>query len=571
MAKTPSSEFPVTDCAAPLVVILGAGVHGVAIARELLLQRVPVVLVEKHDIAYGATAKSSRLIHGGLRYLEYGDVSLVRESLQERERLLSSAPQFVRPLRLFIPVRESWSGLRRSVMGFFGLRRTEWGRALEGPAVPRGYWPTRIGLSMYDWLSGSQAFPSSTAVEMSDPGVPQVDRKRYSGMLAYSDAQMLYPERFVLALLADAVHIAASEHVPLDILTRRTVAWEQNTLRVIDDKGISRDLTPTLIVNATGAWGDHTLQSLRVDHPPLFGGTKGSHIVTWNAELKAALGEHAVYAEANDGRLVFVLPFGDAVLVGTTDESFTGSPGEVTATPEELDYLLRSVHDVFGITLTNEDIAAHYCGVRPLPAHAGSNAATSRDHSLAWQAADGVPVLTLVGGKLTTWRAFAEEAVTTVLQRLQRPRLEATATRMVPGDDPLPNGLVAGPELWSHWATEFQTTPEQVAALWPLYGTRLTTLLQTTRGDVGRTIAGTAWTSSVVRWIIEHEWVTRLEDLVERRLMLAFARELSITTLNDLAGVLIDAGRLDVAARDAEIAACAARLQRFYGRWLSSS
>lgn len=555
-----------SETAAPLVVILGAGVHGVAIARELLLQRIPVVLIESNDIAYGATAKSSRLIHGGLRYLEYGDVGLVRESLQERERLLTSAPHFVRPLRLFIPVRESWSGLWRSAVGFVGLRRTEWGRALEGPAVPRGYWPTRIGLSMYDWLSGSQAFPASTSVAMTDPGVPRVDRSRYSGMLAYSDAQMLYPERFVLALLADAVHIAATSNVSFTVLTRRDVVWDRKTLHVTTEGGTSLDFRPSLIVNATGAWGDRTLQGLRVDHPTLFGGTKGSHFVTWNRELKDALAEHAIYAEANDGRLVFVLPFGDAVLVGTTDESFTGSPGEVAATPEELEYLLRSVHDVFGITLTREDIAAHYCGVRPLPAHAGANTATSRDHSLTWQTADAVPVLTLVGGKLTTWRAFAEEAVTAVLQRLRRPRLEAMATRMIPGNDPLPDGLPPGPELWAHWATEFQTTTEQVAVLWPLFGTRLTTLLQTTRGQTSHLISGTVWTSAVVRWIIEHEWVSRLEDLVERRLMLAFARELSISTLNDLADVLIEAGRLEPTARAAEVAACVERLQRFYGR-----
>lgn len=556
------------DSVAPTVVILGAGVHGVAIARELLLQRIPVVLIEAHDIAYGATAKSSRLIHGGLRYLEYGDVGLVRESLQERERLLSSAPHFVRPLRLFIPVQAAWSGLWRSAMGFVGLRRTAWGRAWEGPAVPRGYWPTRIGLSMYDWLSGSPVFPSSTTVAMTDPGVPQVDRTRYSGMLAYSDAQMLYPERFVLALLADAAHIAASEQVPFTVLTRRQVVWEGSGLRVTDEQGTAIHLMPKLIVNATGAWGDRTLQSLRIDHLPLFGGTKGSHIVTWNAALKAALGEHAVYAEANDGRLVFILPFGDAVLIGTTDESFTGSPGDVVATPEELAYLLKSVHDVFGITLTDQDIAAHYCGVRPLPSHTGTNTAVSRDHSLAWQAAGGVPVLTLVGGKLTTWRAFAEEAATTVLQRLQRPRLEATATRMVPGHDPLPNGLPPGPELWSLWATEFQTSAEQVAALWPLFGIRLTTILKTTRGDAGRVIAGTVFSSAVVRWIIEHEWVTHLDDLVERRLMLAFARELSRATLNDLADVLVESGRLDITQRDAEIAENIRRLQHFYGRRL---
>ncbi len=555
--------------AAPLpVVILGAGVHGVAIARELLLQRVPVMLVDTHDIASGATAKSSRLIHGGLRYLEYGDVGLVRESLLERERLLESAAHFVRPLRLFIPVREAWSGLWRSAIGFVGLRRTEWGRALEGPAVPRGFWPTRIGLSMYDWLSGSNSFPGSAAVALTDPGVPQVDRQRYTGMLAYSDAQMQFPERFVLALLADAQGIAQREQTPFTVMTYRDVAGEQDALRITSRTRPEDvvELQPSLIVNATGAWGDATLQALHVQQAPLFGGTKGSHFLTWNAALKSALGDHAIYAEATDGRLVFVLPFGDGVLVGTTDESFTGSPADVVATPDELNYLLHSVRDVFGITLTEADIVAHYCGVRPLPAQSSTNAAISRDHALTWQQAGHTPVLTLVGGKLTTWRAFAETAVTAVLMKLDRPRLASTVTRGVPGHDPLPDHILPGPELWQHWAREYRTTPELVAALWPLLATRTATALHDVRDQPARPIAGTSFHSAIVRWIIEHEHVSCLNDLIERRLMLAFARELHRKTVSDLADVLVETGRLPASQRDAEINACAERLRHFYGR-----
>lgn len=550
------------------IVVLGAGVHGVAIARELLLQRLPVVLVEANDIAYGATAKSSRLIHGGLRYLEYGDVGLVRESLLERERLLESAPNFVRPLRLFIPVRESWSGLWRSAIGFVGLRRTEWGRAIEGPAVSRGYWPTRIGLSMYDWLSGSKSLSGSTAVALNDPGVPRVDRNRYTGMLAYSDAQMLFPERFVLALLADAEDIARREQVPFEVLTHRTASWDNGRLHLASNIGVGtvRSLAPSVIINATGAWGDHTLQSLKIEQPALFGGTKGSHFLTWNAALKSALGDHAIYAEAPDGRLVFVLPFGDGILVGTTDDTFTGSPGDVVATPEELSYLRQSVQDVFGVVLADDDIVAHYCGVRPLPAQSNANAAISRDHSLSWQHAWETPVLTLVGGKLTTWRAFAEEAVNAILEKLQRPRLASTATLKVPGHDPLPDGLTQGPALWQRWADEFATTPDEVAALWPWMGTRTATILRDTQGQPPRPITETPLTTRVVRWIIEHEHVVRLEDLIERRLMLAFARGLSRQTIRDLAEVLVEAGRLSPQDRDAEIQASCQRLEHFYGR-----
>lgn len=551
------------------VVVLGAGVHGVAIARELVLQRVPVVLIDAHDIAYGATAKSSRLIHGGLRYLEYGDLGLVRESLIERERLLESAPHFVRPLRLFIPVQAAWSGLWRSAIGFVGLRRTGWGKAIEGPAVPRGYWPTRIGLNMYDWLSGSRLFPGSASVGMEDPGVPRVNRQHYAGMLAYSDAQMLFPERFVLALLADAEDIAAREAVSLEVLTHHTVRWEQNQLIALPSSGngSARTWTPSLVINATGAWGDATLRALQIEHAPLFGGTKGSHFLTWNAELKAALGEHAVYAEAADGRLVFVLPFGDGVLVGTTDETVHGSPADVVASPEELAYLRQAVQNVFGITLTEDDLVAHYCGVRPLPAQNGSNAAISRDHSLVWQAAaNGVSVLTLVGGKLTTWRAFAEEAATTVLDRLHRPRVATTVTRKVPGHDPLPLGMNPGPDLWERWATEFVSTPAEVAALWPWYGTRLLKILRETHGRPSRPITGMAVTMRVIRWMIEHEHVSRLDDLIERRLMLAFARDLSRETVQELADVLVEAGRLAPKQRDVEVDACCQRLRHFYGR-----
>lgn len=555
-----------TEAQSP-VVILGAGVHGVAIARELLLQRVPVFLIDANDIAYGATSKSSRLIHGGLRYLEYGDVSLVRESLLERERLLESASHFVRPLRLFIPVRESWSGLWRSAIGFVGLRRTSWGKTLEGPAVPRGYWPTRIGLSMYDWLSGSNSFPGSAAVELDDPGIPRVDRQRYSGMLAYSDAQMLFPERFVLALLADAEDIARNEGVSFTVKTHQSVTWNDGALHLAASAtDAATVIKPALIINATGAWGDRTLHALNIEREPLFGGTKGSHFLTWNAELKQALGQHAVYAEASDGRLVFILPFGDGILVGTTDNSFTGSPADVVATPEELAYLRQSVHEVFGITLGDDDIVAHYCGVRPLPAQHTANTAISRDHSLSWLNIDDTPILTLVGGKLTTWRSFAEEAVTTTLERLQRHRLNATVTRKVPGHDPLPAGLEPGPDLWQRWASELDSTPDEIAALWPSYGTRVVAPLQETRGQPSRTITGTPFTTRIVRWIIEREHVVRLEDLVERRLMLAFARELPRATIEELADEMVATGRLSPGQREAEIEACCQRLHRFYGR-----
>ncbi len=550
------------------IVILGGGIHGAAIARILACQQTPVVLVEAFDIAHGATSKSSRLIHGGLRYLEYGDVRLVRESLQERAALLQSAPAFVHPLRLCIPTRAEWSGLVRSAVGFFGLRRTVVGQWLAGPNVARGYWPIRIGLNLYDWLSGESGLPGSEALALDDPHAPQFVRQRYNGALAYSDAQMLYPERFVLTLLADAVQADAGRG-NLAIRTRTQLTHNGEGWELVAEDGTRTAIVPRVIVNTTGAWGDQTLARLDQSGPPLFGGTKGSHFITWRQELHDALRGQAVYAEADDGRLVFILPFGDGVLVGTTDETFTGSPEEAIATEAELQYLMESVHNVLGVQLDRSDLTVHYSGIRPLPRPSGDdNAATSRDHAFVWRAAHETAVLTLVGGKLTTWRPVAEHVAEAVLQQLGLFRQVETAGRPYPGSDPLPAGLAPGSALWNHWANTLQASPAEIATLWEAFGTRLTSVLADRPAHDSALIADTSWSKWAVRWVIDHEWVTRLEDLVERRLMLVFARTLTHNTLVDLADLLIETGRLPPARKADAIAACTTRLQQHYGRTL---
>ncbi|MBI1348853.1 FAD-dependent oxidoreductase [bacterium] len=543
-----------------------------AIARELLLNGVGVTLVDAGDLASGATSKSSRLIHGGLRYLEYGDLHLVRESLEERQRNLELAGNFVAPLELFIPVEHSWSGLISSAAGFVGLKRTSLGSWLASNTTSRGYWPVRIGLGMYDWLAGQQGLPLSRAVSLDDPQAPQINRQRYRGLLAYSDAQMRYPERVVCALLEDARTTAITRHLPFQLATYATVNRQATGEWSISSplSAAPQNCRPTIIINASGAWGDHTLQQLGIDRPPLFGGTQGSHLVTWHAGLLAALNGRAVYAEADDGRPVFTLPFGDSVLIGTTDVRFDGDPRDATASAAEIDYLLTMVHRVFGITLSHDDVTLHYSGVRPLPRQeTDSNAAVSRDHHLVWQPHAEASVLTLVGGKLTTWRALSEEVVTQVLSRLQRDRIATTTQRKLPGHDGLPDGLTPGPSLWQHWAAEFETTSEEVAALWPLFGTRASELLSAVMQEPARPIADCAFTDRVVRWVIRQEAVTVLGDLVERRLMTVFNPRLSRQHLEDLATCLVETGQLAESDRDAAVHEAARQLQHHYGRTVS--
>lgn len=615
----------------PPVLILGGGIHGAAVARDLALNGVPVVLVDANDLAAGATSKSSRLIHGGLRYLEYGDVRLVRESLIERRRLLDLAPHLVRPLRLFVPTTRRWSGLLRSALGFFKLARTRIGRWLLSRSerkAPRGYLPVRIGLWMYDLFSWGDGLPKSrgSRVESREPeqsrepeakagaaassgsrlsslhsrpffdSRPLVDPARYRWMAEYSDAQMLYPERCVFDLLADAEQAAQERGVLFRVVPHARLEWvgaavvlnAECGLRITESEeskpasmsspfqsAIRKPqsaITPALIVNASGAWGDITLKGIDAGTTPLFAGTKGSHFLTRHPELKAALGEGGVYAETADRRLCFVLPFGDAVLVGTTDERWSGPPDEAVASDAELDYLLSLIQTVFGLTLSRLDIVAHYSGVRPLPRTTDiSNAAVSRDHSLAEHRLHGISIVTLVGGKLTTFRSVGEQIADRVLRQLGFARQASTRERMLVGADGLPCDPAEWPKLWQQWATDHGTSVEETSALWPLYGMRTKGVLAAVASQPMTLVADTPFTTRTVRWVIDHEWVTTLDDLIERRLMLVFAPRLSLATLHDLANCLVESGRLPAEAVPSAIAFTRERLRVHYGRTIEQA
>lgn len=557
------------------ILILGGGIHGAAVARELALNGVPVIVVDTNDLATGATSKSSRLIHGGLRYLEYGDVRLVRESLTERELLLTLAPQFVRPLRLFVPTRQRWSGLLRSALGFFKLARTRFGRRLMGRSerrAPRGYWPVRMGLWMYDLFSWGDGLQKSRgmSVAQSDSPHPQVDANRYRWLCAYSDAQMLYPERCVVALLTDAERAAQQRGNYFRVVTHAKIRWSDSTVLISTGDAPPIAIEPELVVNCSGAWGDLTLNGIDAGTTPLFAGTKGSHFVTRNTALKLALGDQGVYAETGDRRLAFILPFGDAVLVGTTDEQWSGSPDEAVASDEELTYLRTVVEGTFGLKLTAADIESHYSGVRPLPRTTDtSNAAISRDHAVTEHRLHGVSILTLVGGKLTTFRSVAEQIADYVLKALHHGRTANTKQRVLPGGEEFPREPTQWPDLWRTWAQETGSTNEEAAFLWPLYGTRTREILTQSAVAPTRLIADSPLRKSTVRWVIEHEWVDALDDLVERRLMLIFAPQLSQALLCDLAECLVESGRLSREHLSSAVSATAQRLKHHYGRTLT--
>lgn len=561
---------PTAPSDSPLVLILGAGINGACVARELLLNGVPVVIADATDIACGATSKSSRLIHGGLRYLEYGDVALVRESLEERARLLRLAPQFVRPLRLFIPIRRRHGGLLQAGMRFLKFERLSIGRQLASlvPVSERGLWAVRAGLMLYDQIARGGGLPPHSIGRIDQAGVPALDRHEFQWLCSYYDAQMLFPERFTVALLDDCRRIAEQQRVPFEVLTYQTVTRDKARISLRSQSGGSfRELTPAVVVNATGAWGDLTLRELHTGTPPLFSGTKGSHIITRQPALRSALGADAVYAEARDGRLVFVLPFDDSVLIGTTDVPFAESPGEAVATTEEITYLVRIVNEIFPeVGLMASEIDAHYCGVRPLPNVRTSRAgAIPRGHSIETQTVDGLVIETLVGGKLTTCRAFGEFAADQIFARIGRRRSADTRDRPIPGAEDYSTDTAVSHERIGSVAHTTGFDPEQVRAIWPLVGTRAESILNDRVSGDRSNLPGTSIPLAFVDWSIRHEWVQTLGDLIERRLMLAWSSRLTRDLLRTSAERLAHAGKLEASDIDSAVAACIAHLARHYG------
>jgi glycerol-3-phosphate dehydrogenase len=287
------------------------------------------------------------------------------------------------------------------------------------------------------------------------------------------------------------------------------------------------------VVNAGGPWGDRTLAALGIGSPRLIGGTKGSHLVTFRDDLRRAIGDAAVYAEAPDGRPVFILPFGEGTLIGTTDLPYDGDPADAVAGAAEIDYLLGLANSIFpGLRLSTRDVALHYAGVRPLPfADRTVPAAVTRRHAVVEQAGAPWPCFTLVGGKLTTCRQLAEDAAAVVLRRL------GLEPRPVSQERPVP-------------AYSLGATPPGGAPAWPI---------------------GDAPTRAAALELIRRTYVRRLEDLVERRLMLLFARRLGRRTLVELADLLVEAGVIDAARKEAEIERTVRRLADHFGRRLDDS
>lgn len=544
------------------VIIVGGGINGIATFRDLALQGVKVVLVERDDFVAGASSASSHMIHGGIRYLENGEFRLVRESVVERNALVKTAPHYVRPLPTTVPIFSTFSGILSAPLRFLTHK--------QGKHTERGALLIKVGLVIYDFFSRDggavprHRFHGRTRTLSELPALN--DRVKYTA--TYFDASMHDPERLALDVLYDGLdagdHARAANYL-------EAVGMGQDGLRVRDRvSGEEFDLTAPVIVNASGPWTDLTNEQL--GKPTTFmGGTKGSHIVLDNPELLEATGGREIFFEHEDGRIVLIYPLKGRVMVGTTDLDHDMREPAV-CTEEEVDYFFDLVGHVFpDIRVDREQIVYRFSGVRPLPRHDDTQPGfVSRDYRIEEAPAAGRPgttVLSLVGGKWTTFRALGEQLSDRVLAHLGRSRTRSTQGLMIGGALGYPRTQRAR----SAWVSDHADGRDhaRVDHLLERYGTRAAALIKSLDDSDAPLASLPEYSTGEIRYLVETEYVVHLIDVLLRRTSVAFVGKTTLPALRELADVVGDVLGWDAAAREEEVVETARILRDRHGVELS--
>ena len=457
------------------LLIIGGGINGAGIARDAAGRGLRVMLVERHDLAQATSSSSSKLIHGGLRYLEHREFRLVREALAEREVLLRAAPHIIWPLRFVLPHRPQM----------------------------RPRWLIRAGLFLYDHLAARATLPGAEAFATAGHPCAAPLSPAITHAFAYSDA-WVEDSRLVLLNARDAALRGATVLTRTGFIeaTRHAGHW---TVRLQD-----RQVTARALVNAAGPW---VAQALAAAHSRPSGAVRlvrGSHIVV----PRLYDGSHAYILQNDDRRVVFVIPYeGRFSLIGTTDVPHEGNPGEAVCTDAEAAYLCAAVSRQFSRPVAMADIVWRYSGVRPLFDDGTADpSAVTRDYVLKLDR-EGAPLLTIYGGKITTFRRLAEEAVGLVSGALGRAGTPWTAAAILPGGD-LGMGLDAFEAEMARRYPWLEGLPRLVRT----HGAALPALLGEARGqaDLGEHFGG-GLTEREIEWMVAHEWARSAEDILWRR------------------------------------------------------
>jgi len=503
------------------VLIVGGGINGIGCFNELALQGIDVLLVEKSDFCAGTSAAMTRVIHGGLRYLENAEFRLVRESLRERNRLFRNAPHYVKPLPTTIPIFNWTSGMVPAIRNL-----------LRWPTRPgnRGVVLIKTGLTLYDFLAGSKSplprhkFRSRRAALALRPTL----NSEIVCTATYFDARITYPERLCLELVQDAEAVCPQARA-LNYVRLRSASGGTVVLR--DElSGDTCIVRPRIVINASGAWIDGTNRDIgRASQ--FIGGTKGSHIVLDHPELVRAVGDEMIYFVNRDGRICIFYAVQGKIVAGATDLPTTDP--ETSCEDSEVDYILQSMQQAFpSVRIDRSHVVFRFCGVRPLPR---SNALTpgqiSRDHSFpVLPPGNGIdfPTYSLVGGKWTTFRALAEQVTDELLRVLDRPRLRSSAHLPIGGGKGYPR-MPQGTGL----------TQERLLSLTERYGTGADRIAAYMQAEPDAPLASLpAYSRREIEFIARNERVLHLDDIILRRTLIGLLGEATRPVIEELAAVV---------------------------------
>ncbi|MBZ5759386.1 MULTISPECIES: glycerol-3-phosphate dehydrogenase/oxidase [unclassified Rhizobium] len=539
------------------VVILGAGINGAGLFRDLCAQGISCLIVEKTDFGAGTSAAPSRLIHGGLKYLETGEFGLVAQSTLERNLLLKNAPHCVTALPTIIPIF-SWT------KGIFAALRTLFG-STSAPRS-RGAILIKIGLSIYDYYgSRDRVMPRHKLIGRKQAlrDIPAMT-KSIVATGTYYDAKISHPERLVLELVTDGLD--ANPRSAMANYTTLTSA-KDGVLTFQPENGPAFSMRPKFVVNAAGPWIDHVNAALGAPSK-MIGGTKGSHILLKHDELLKALNGRMIYFEADDGRICLVYDYLGLALVGSTDIP-ADNPDSVVSEPQEIDYMINSLRGLLpGMTFDHSQIVYAYSGIRPLPAsNASIPGLISRDHSAPVAEPDKArpfPIISLIGGKWTTFRGFAEEVTDTILKRMGASRKTTTRAMPIGGGKDFPTTAAARAEWLKRESAETGLDIPRLDQLLTRYGTKAREIARH-RGkwtDRDRLPDSTDHSLAEIDYILQNEGVEHLSDIVMRRTTLAITGSLTLNDLQRIAATVAVMRAWDETRVSAEIEAVTTQLAK---------
>lgn len=538
------------------VLVIGGGVNGIGTYRDLALQGVSVYLAEKYDFCSGASAASSHMLHGGIRYLENGEFRLVREALHERNRLLKNAPHYAKPLPTTIPIYKWTSGMLNAPLKFIGL--------LNRPAE-RGAVIIKAGLTMYDWFTGSEQTMPYHEVRRKEASLKQYPKLNDSVVCTatYYDAWMPYPERICIDMLRDVDEQSQVAHA---VNYLGAVAAEGDTV-ILEDTltGKMYRIKPKTVINAGGAWIDFINDAM--DKPTNFiGGTKGSHLILDNEELYEATGGNEFFFENEDGRIVLICPYreeGDnsrykRVMVGTTDIRID-NPETAVCTDDEIDYIFNLIPKVFpNIKVDDSQIVYTFSGVRPLPsADSSRTGSISRDHSIKTIEKGKpfhFPIHNLIGGKWTTFRAFSEQTADVALSDINKKRRVDTKSTPIGGGKAYPSddGVI---DMWLETLEKrTEVDKERLQVLFKRYGTYVAEVAEFMGAANDPMLENVPdYSKREIMFIARNEQVMTLDDFLLRRSLIAMLGFATEDAVREVAGVMKEALGWSAKERDAQI------------------